>query len=637
MIAFMKRLTNSVFGKIVLMVIVVGMAFFGVDQVFNVIRGGLGSNIAQAGTRGFDFADLDRRVETVLRNMNQTSEQPVTKTEALTNGLIDQIYASESARITVLGYGASLGVSPSTDAVLQQTKSIEAFQNPLTGELDPTLLRQRLQQLGYTLHEFEEQISDDLTIQTIQSAATAAVSAPKILSDLQILYFGESRNVSWFFYDALKGAPDITPTSEEVRAYYDTHLEDLKQPERRGIDLLRMSAEDFVGEVVVTDQEVATIYEATKSERFSDPDQRTYAELAFDNRDAARAAFGVLAGGGDPNAVTGAVSNTLKTSRAAEVSDEALRDAMFGAGKQSGAMFGPREVNGQWVVARLISVQPGAVKPLEEVSEIIHDELARERAQELFSQKMEALDQALAAGYDLGQIASELKVPVMSFAEVDASGVTKTGRQFGMLNEAQDALAQAFRLKAGELTSRFDTPTAIFVAATRNIVPASTPAFEDIETGVRALLLSERKSSAAQAAVTDLIDRISAGNESFDAAAAKAETNVETLPQPVTRSNASQAGIPGPILQAMFSTQLGKVVSLPTGTTGLYVILKVDSIEPPSESAMAGIGAELSAAMSNTLGQDLVQALQGEISTAMKLRTNQSALAAYKRSISETQ
>ncbi|MBK8199686.1 MAG: peptidyl-prolyl cis-trans isomerase [Acidobacteria bacterium] len=632
----MKRLTNSVFGKLVLMVIIVGMAFFGVNSAVDVIRGGLGANVAQAGTRGFDPSDLDRRVESVPRNMNATSEKPITKSEALENGMIDQIFQSETARITMLGYGAGLGLAPSTDAVLAQTKSIEAFQNPLTGELDATLLRQRLSQLGFTLHEFEEQIADDLTIQSMQEAATAAVVAPQVLTGVQTLYFGETRNVSWFFFDALKGTPEIAPTPEEVKAYYDTNLEQLKQPERRGLDLLRMSAEDFLGEVEVTDQEIATIYEATKSERFSDPDQRTYAELLFDNRDAARNAFGVLAGGGDPNAVGGAVSNVLKTARAADVSDPALRDAMFGAGKQSGAMFGPREVNGRWMVARLISVQPGPVKPLEEVADIIRDELAGERAQIVFAEKMDRLDEVLAAGYDLEQISAELKVPVFSFAPVDARGVTDRGMQFGALNEASDAVAQAFRLAPGEVTSRFDTPNAIMIAVTREIIPPSTPAFEDIADDVRSVLIAERRNSAAQEAVNGLVDRIGANSETFEQAAAAAGATIESLPQSVTRSSASQAGIPGPIQQAMFSTAQGKVVSLPTATANQFVILKVTSVEPPSESAMAGIGTELTAATSNALGQDLVQALQAEIAASTKLRINQGALDTYKRTISET-
>ena len=83
MISLMKRLTNSIFGKLVVMIIVVGMAFWGVDGIVNQIRNGLGANIAQAGSRGFDPTELDRRVESVLRDMNSKSEKPVTKTEAL--------------------------------------------------------------------------------------------------------------------------------------------------------------------------------------------------------------------------------------------------------------------------------------------------------------------------------------------------------------------------------------------------------------------------------------------------------------------------------------------------------------------------------------------------------------------------
>jgi len=637
MLALMKRLTNSVFGKLVVMIIVIGMAFWGVDSIFNLVRGGLGANIAQAGSRGFDPTDLDRRVESVLRNMNATSEKPVTKTEALENGLVDQIYASETARITALGYGASLGIAPSTDAVLAETRSIEAFQNPLTGELDATLLRQRLQQLGFTLSEFEEQIGDDLMIQTMQDAATSAVIAPKVLNDLQILYFGEARNVSWFLFDALKGAPPVAPTPEEVRAYYDANLEQFKQPERRGIDLLRMSAEDFLGEVEVTDQEIATIYEATKSERFSDPDQRTYAELLFSDRDAARTAFGLLAGGGDPNNVLGATSNVLKTSRSAEVADPALRDAMFGAGKQSGAMFGPRQVGGQWMVARLISVQPGAVKPIEEVAGVIRDELAGERAQIVMNEKMDRLDEVVSAGYDLERIAEELKLPVMSFAAVGANGMTEQGQQFSLLGEAKDAMAQAFRLGQGELTSRFDTQNAIVIASTREIIAPSAPTFEEIADAVRSMLVAERQNSAALAAVNGIIDSIGSGVTSFEQAAATAASPVETFPQAVTRAAAGQYGIPGPIQQAMFSTQLGKVVNLATGTPNTYVILKVDTVEPPSESVRAGIGTEISTSTTNALGQDLVQALQAEITKAMRVRTNEASLAAYKRTISDNQ
>ena len=49
MLALMKRLTNSVLGKIVVMIIVIGMAFWGVDGIVNQIRNGLGANNVQSG------------------------------------------------------------------------------------------------------------------------------------------------------------------------------------------------------------------------------------------------------------------------------------------------------------------------------------------------------------------------------------------------------------------------------------------------------------------------------------------------------------------------------------------------------------------------------------------------------------
>ena len=113
-----------------------------------------------------------------------------------------------------------------------------------------------------------------------------------------------------------------------------------------------------MSQVEVTEQEVATIYEAGKSERFSEPEQRTYVEMMFDSRDAARNAFGALAGGADPSTLQGVVSRESKTSLAEEVEDQLLRDAMFGPGKQSGALFGPKDMgDGRWLIARLVSIQ----------------------------------------------------------------------------------------------------------------------------------------------------------------------------------------------------------------------------------------------------------------------------------------
>lgn len=636
MISLMKQLTRSFLGKIVLMIVVVGMALWGVDAIFAQVRGGLGANIAAAGARSVTPEQLDIRVEAIIRNINATSDQPVSKAEALESGLIDQIIEVEKARIVRLGFGASIGISPSTDAVLQEMNQITAFQNPLTGELDPAMFRDRLQQMRMTPAQFERQLEDDIVIQTLSDAGMSAVFGPAVLANLQARYIAETREISWFFYDTEGAPPPAAPTDEEVRTYYDQNLDRLRQPERRALDILRLSIDDFTGKVEITEQEVATLYEATKSERFAGPDQRTYAELLFSGRDSARNAFGLLAGGADPNSVPGANSVQLRTARADEVTDSNLRDAMFGPGRQSGAMYGPREVNGQWLVARLISVQPGAVKPLEEVAEQIRMDLARERARLLFADALENLDDALAAGEDLATIGTDIGVPILSIAPVDQNGRTEFGDQFSLLADVPGALPQAFRLPENEISSRFDVSGAVVLVAPRRIVAASTPEFTAVREDVRRMMVAERRANASTSAVTSMTDRIRSGALSFTAAAAEARAEVDTLPG-LSRMNAQSMGIPAPLLQAAFSSQAGEVVSMPTGDPTLFVILQVASVTPPSPEVLAGIGSSAVAEVTNALSADLEQALDGELRRAMRLRDNPAAVAAYKRSITSGQ
>lgn len=637
MLAFMKKMTRSPLGKLVLMIVIVGMAFWGVDQIVNQMRSGLGANIVAAGTRGLDPADLDFRVETALRNINATAETPMSKSEALEDGLIDQIIAVEKARIIRLGYGDSIGISPSPEAVVAEMNSITAFQNPLTGELDPAMFRDRIAQLGMTAAQFERQLQDDILVRALSEAGRSAVYGPQAIANIQANYLGETREVAWFFFDAANAPAPAAPTDAELKQYYDDHLERLKQPERRSLDVLRMSTDDFTGKVEVSDQEIATVYEATKSERFAAPDQRTFAELMFGSRDAARTAFGLLAGGADPNSVTGANSIRMRTARAEEIQDEALREAMFGPGKQSGAMFGPREVDGQWLVTRLISVQPGAVKPLEEVAEEIRLGLARERAQLLFSSAMETLDEALAAGHDLNQISLDIGVPVISISPVDQNGVTELGNQFTILADAPEAIPQAFRLPENEISSRFDVASSVVLVSPRSIVPAATPEFETIKDRVRNIVVAERASNAAQAAINALTERIRSGATTLDAAAAEAGAEVDRLPEPVSRSNAQAMGVPGPLMQATFNNPEGSVISLPTGDGSVFAILKIISVSPPTPEVLAAMGAVAAADASNSLAADLEAAVDDEIGRAIKVRENAAAVAAYKRSITAAQ
>lgn len=637
MLALMKSLMNSFVGKIIVMIIIAGMAFWGVDQMFAQLRGGIGSNMAAAGSRGFDAVTFDRRVESVIRNINADSEEPVTKPELLEQGVIDQVFQLEAAKLTLLGYADSIGVHPSTDAVVEELKNIDAFKNPLTGALDLDTYRDVLYRSRITQADYEQQLSDNLTMKALRDAAGAAIFPPKTLSGLQARYIGEARNVGWFILDTSSLPEPDAPTEDEIRAYYDENLEALKQPERRMIDVLRMSAEDFLSEVTVTDQEVATVYEASKSERYSEPDTRTYVELMFSSREAARTAFGLLAAGADPASVEGVASRETRTGRRESVSDPLLAEAMFGAGKQSGALFGPAERGDQWLVARLVSVQPGAVFPLEQVEGEIRDQLSRERAAVLLFEKMEALDRAIGAGYPIGQIAEEVGVPLITFAPVDQSGRTREGVALMGLISAGEAFQQAFEIPVGETSNRIDIGEATYLTSPRKVLESYTPEFEELREDVRTGLVRQREANGVQAALDDLTDRIKSGESTLEAEARAANEVVETPLAPITRRTAADSGLPNAAVTSVFSGKEGDVFTFPSRTGDAVMVMQITDITPPSEADMSELAPLANSSLLTSLQTDLDQAMEAEIAATMKLRTNQGTLRAYKATITSDQ
>ncbi len=637
MLALMKSLMNSFVGKIIVMIIIAGMAFWGVDQMFAQLRGGIGSNMAAAGSRGFDAVTFDRRVESVIRNINADSEEPVTKPELLEQGVIDQVFQLEAAKLTLLGYADSIGVHPSTDAVVEELKNIDAFKNPLTGALDLDTYRDVLYRSRITQADYEQQLSDDLTMKALRDAAGAAIFPPKTLSGLQARYIGEARNVGWFILDTSSLPEPDAPTEDEIRAYYDENLEALKQPERRMIDVLRMSAEDFLSEVTVTDQEVATVYEASKSERYSEPDTRTYVELMFSSREAARTAFGLLAAGADPASVEGVASRETRTGRRESVSDPLLAEAMFGAGKQSGALFGPAERGDQWLVARLVSVQPGAVFPLEQVEGEIRDQLSRERAAVLLFEKMEALDRAIGAGYPISQIAEEVGVPLITFAPVDQSGRTREGVALMGLISAGEAFQQAFEIPVGETSNRIDIGEATYLTSPHKVLESYTPEFEELREDVRTGLVRQREANGVQAALDDLTDRIKSGESTLEAEARAANEVVETPLAPITRRTAADSGLPNAAVNSVFSGKEGDVFTFPSRTGDAVMVMQITDITPPSEADMSELAPLANSSLLTSLQTDLDQAMEAEIAATMKLRTNQGTLRAYKATITSDQ
>ena len=633
MLGLMKRLTqNKIFGPILLGIVILSMAVWGIEDIFS---GSIGSNIIKAGERGITEQQLDRKFENYLSNVRREQQGLVlTRQEAVERGILDQIYDAERSRLTSLGYARQLGADASPAALTDEVRSIDAFNDPLTGEFDPVTYRAALGRIRVSVDEFESDTRDRLTLDYVREGIEAATIAPTDLARLQAIYDGEVRYASWLPIRNEALPPPAEPTDEELRAFYDQRKDAFALPERRQLSLLSLSPADFLHQATITEEDIVAYYEATKTTRLSSPEQRTYLEAIFPTEDAALAAFGTLAGGGelaaDPTAV-----QTIRTTTAEAVGNEAFRTSMFARGAGVGSVVGPYENNGRWVVGRLNEVLPGTPKTLDESREEITSAIAADQAEIAFFTALNDFDDLIGQGLGLEEIGQAFGTPVLSFAPVDARGITEDGLVIRQLVEAREALAAAFTIPAGATTQRFDSEASITLMANDAIIPQSTPPFEDVIDRAKAGYETVRQSDALRLALDSVKTSVDSGLSTLEAQAERYDSAVEVTPG--LRRTAFDQTLAPSVINAAFALDEGQTSIVQGRTPNEMILVKLDRVDRPASEELDALAPISASRVSTQLRNDILFAFGQELTDAIKVTTDDNAFNAYRARIVETQ
>ena len=144
---------------------------------------------------------------------------------------------------------------------------------------------------------------------------------------------------------------------------------------------------------------------------------------------------------------------------------------------------------------------------------------------------------------------------MLSFAPVDARGITEDGTPIRQLFEAREALEQAFTLPAGAITPRIDSDVSTFLISNDAILPQSTPPFEDVIDRAKVGYETQRQSQALQVALQSVKSNVDGGLATLDAEAARFNSAVETTDG--LRRTAFDRTLPTSVLNAIFAMEDG--------------------------------------------------------------------------------
>ena len=550
----------------------------------------LSGNLRSIGTVGDKSISVDqyaRQLQQEIRAIEAQTGESLPFARAQEMGL-DRAVLQRIVRNRALDHEADeMGISIGDATLRDEIVAISAFQG-IDGNFDREGYRFALQQSGMSEAEFERSIREEAARGLLQRAILGGVSMPDTYARTLVDYVAEERSFTWarLSEDDLD-APLPAATEDELRAYYDANTDDFMLPASKSITFAWLAPEDLLDEVEVPEEELRAEYDA-RSDEYDQPERRLVERLVFADQEAADRAAAALE-------VDGTTFEALVEERGLALADVDLGDvaksdlddagdAVFAA--ESGDIVGPLASSLGPALFRVNAILPAQHVPFEEARDVLEETLAISRATRAVEARAQEIDDQLAGGATLEDLAKETK---MRLGTIDWTQDSSEGiAAYGAFREAAAGLSANDFPQIDQLEDG-----GIFAMRLDETKEARPEPFEEardaVETAWRNAQIVEALTEKAESLTETLAEE-----GGFEAAGLSPQ-----LGEGLTRSSYVD-GTPDDFMDQVFDLDEGGVAVLPAGDS--VVVLRLDAVTPAGED-------DQTQALMDRLSQQLDQAL----------------------------
>ena len=588
--------------------LIVGLMGFGAINFSGTVR-----SIGSVGGKEIDINSYALALQNEIRAIEAERGGAVSFAEAQAAGLDRAVLSRLVTERALDAETARLGISVSDESVARQLRQIPAFQGA-SGEFDREAYRFAIQNVGLTETQFEEQLRDETARTLLQAAILSGNAMPDTYARTIVDYAGETRDVTWARLDPAMVEETLPEPSEDaLRSFYDENILRYTLAEAKAITYAWLTPEMIVDSVEVSEEDLRNAYDRREAE-FNQPERRLTERLVFADDTAAQAARDRLDAGE-------AEFETLVEERGLDLADVdmgdvpmdelgAAGDAVFAA--EVGEVVGPFPSGLGPALFRVNGVLPAQITSFEDAQPDLRDGLALDNARRAIEAQMQDLDDRLAGGETLEEIAEATD---MQLGRIDWRG------------EAEDGIAgyEAFREAAAELTTG-DFPQiamlgdgGVFAMRLEEEIAAQARPFDEVREQVTADWLDDARTTALADTAEDMAAKLGEVS-TFEALGLSPETATG-----LTRGEFSTS-LPPSLISAAFDMEPGETRAV----TGLadVMLLRLDTVnaaDHDSEQAQL-LTDSLQQQASSAIAQDLFNAMATEIQSRMGLELNQQAI-----------
>ena len=505
-------------------------------------------------------------------NMDERLLKQLGVDQRILQGLIEEEAALAEAE--------KLDIKASDEEVVARIRSLPAFQE--NGQfIGEARYRQILQVQNPPMRadEFEAQVRRGIIMEKLQGALTDWITVSEQDVDVEFRRRNEKVKLAVINFPADKYREATTATDAEISAWFDSHKNDYKIPEKRKVKYALINTQAMRDRQQASAQEVETYYKENQ-QQFSTPEQVRASHILFKTEGKDEAAVRKQAESVLARAKAGDDFAKLANAHTEEEIGKTRGGDLdfFGRGQMAkefeDAAFAlkPGEISdivktsfGLHII-KTTDHRPATTRPLEEARGQIEDQLKTEKANAEAERLAAELDKTID---DVGDFDTVAKSRGLVVGE---SGFFSKEEPIAGIGMAPAVTERAFEMKQGEVSDALRTPQGFAFVSLTGTQAERLPGLDEVKARVRDDVVRSKAADTAREKAKSVLAQLKGGN--FEAAAKAAGLEVKTTEQIARGAPIADVGMSPAVETVAFSLPAG-AVSDPIRTDDGAVIVRV--------------------------------------------------------------
>lgn len=611
MLNALRRGSKTFVAKILIGLLVVGFALFGVSEFVNQVDR---TEVARAGDTPVGVTEFIRTYERARRNTSDQIGRNLTSEEAAALGVPTQVLQALLTDAFQVDAAHALGLDLGDEALAERIRTDPLFQTS-GGGFDRARFEFMLSENRYDEAEYVELERDAAAREMLVNGLVGGLTAPQPYLEAFNTFQNQQRRIDYIeITDAALGeAP--APTDAELRTFFEENKDEFRAPEYRTFSFITLTADAVADPAAVPQDEVREAYDEEGA--YGAAERRRVQQVVLSDTAVAEDAARRLSEGTAFETILSELERTLADVDLGlvtreELVDPAVAEAAFSLGSGEAAAvdgrFGP-------ILVRVGEIEEAGKAPFADVEGEIRAELARRDAVRQLRPLTDNLEDEFAGGGSIGEAAARFDLPSRTVT-VDEAGRDQSGEpvDFG---EAAGATVTAFSMEPGDDPRRVRGIDQRVWVQVDSVIASAERDYDAVTDEVREAFLADREANRLAARAEEALAAIDGGADVADVAA---DLGLSAQTSELYSRGAPAAGLPQGVLEASFEGGLGHTGSVIAGA-GQHIVFEVAELVDPvffeGAADLRPIADTLREGLANALLFGVVNGWQSEVGSTL--------------------